>query len=186
MHDCDQIRPLLALRAEDWSAEAGTRVETHLAHCETCAALREAYLEQDRLIRGLPAVELTSTQRAEVWSRIRGLKQDARGIVFLGLNVASALSTAFTLVILTANLLFASPPTILPDLPVPTAPVPSPAVVPDSGQRIDMALQQSEPSEPTPVPAPSPGTADQVQTVTDRALDHDARYSIVVDPKELA
>jgi anti-sigma factor RsiW len=108
MNECSVIKPLLALRVEDWSAAERARVETHLEACEACASLRAVYLEQDRLIQNLPPVRLTAAQRGEVWAQTDGEPSAPRGSIFLALNVFSALSTTFVLIVATVNLLLAS------------------------------------------------------------------------------
>ena len=49
--DCRSVRPLLALRPEDWSEEERCLVESHLAGCIECVELLRIYTEQERLIR---------------------------------------------------------------------------------------------------------------------------------------
>ncbi len=187
MSECDLIKPLLALRPEDWSVTESAQVEAHLARCEACTTLRAEYLEQDRLIRALPALRLTVAQRNEVWARAKGTEREARGVIFVGLNVVSALSTVVSLVVLTVNLLLASPTsTVTPRLPAMAAPAPTPMVMPKVAPGSGIVLPEGERLEPTPVPAPrpekayrSPGAGDE--TVLDRA----AYDMITSDMKEL-
>jgi hypothetical protein len=70
-NECETARVLLALRAEDWSAEERRKAEAHLATCLDCAALAQLYAEQDRLIRSAPHVRLTASQRDQLLSRVQ-------------------------------------------------------------------------------------------------------------------
>jgi hypothetical protein len=70
-NECETVRVLLALRAEDWSAQERHQVEAHLVTCPDCAALARLYAEQDRLIRSAPHVRLTASQRGQLLSRVQ-------------------------------------------------------------------------------------------------------------------
>jgi anti-sigma factor RsiW len=160
MWTCDVIKPLLALRAEDWSAVERAQVETHLEQCAACAALRAVYLEQDRLIRDLPAVDLTAAQRAEVWARIPGPERESRGAIFVGLNVLSALSTTVGLVMLLVNVLSAAPALRVEQaVPVATVLTVTSITARETTSTSDVAFQVDEELEPTPEPAPRPETS---------------------------
>jgi hypothetical protein len=157
MRTCDAIKPLLALRIEDWSATERAQVETHLEQCEACTTLRAVYLEQDRLIRDLPAVNLTVVQRAEVWTRVRGPERESRGAIFVGLNVLSALSTTVGLVMLLVHLLSAVPLLrVEQDVLATTMPTPAPTAMRAATPVSDIAFQDDKELEPTPEPAPRP------------------------------
>lgn len=186
MSECDLIKPLLALRPEDWSVTEGAQVEAHLARCEACTTLRAEYLEQDRLIRALPALRLTVAQRNEVWARVTGPEREARGIIFMGLNVVSALSTVFSLVVLTVNLLLASPTsTVGPRLPAMTAPAPTPRAAPEIAPGSGTVLPEDKRLEPTPVPAPQPEKAYRSPRVGENAWDSAVYDMMTSDMKEL-
>lgn len=70
MNDCKRIRVLLTLRPQEWDADERRRVEAHLATCADCASRVNVYSEQDRLIRAMPRVNLTLSQREQLLSRI--------------------------------------------------------------------------------------------------------------------
>ncbi len=170
MSECSVIEPLLALRAAEWSAAERAQVEAHLKRCETCAALRAVYVEQDRLIQGLPAVTLTSAQRAAVWARTHDQQREHRGAIFVGLNVFSALSTTFGVMVLLVNLLLVSG---MADVGRVVAPSPvSPFVT--ATVAAEVPAMEATPSagnadlEPTPEPAPQPEMAHW----PDRRSDH--------------
>jgi anti-sigma factor RsiW len=160
MNECSVIKPLLALRVEDWSAAERARVETHLEACEACASLRAVYLEQDRLIQNLPPVRLTAAQRGEVWAQTDGEPSAPRGSIFLALNVFSALSTTFVLIVATVNLLLASWTSLVrEDVPLMAVPTPAPIVVQHAAPMPDSVFRQRPSSEPRPEPAPQPERA---------------------------
>jgi len=68
--ECQQTQALLALRPQEWQVKEQRQIEEHLARCPDCAALARAYAEQDRLLRDMPCVRLTPTQRDQLWARI--------------------------------------------------------------------------------------------------------------------
>ncbi len=54
---CKRIRVLLALRREDWSDRERQQVASHVASCESCAALARAYAEQEQLLQRTAAAQ---------------------------------------------------------------------------------------------------------------------------------
>lgn len=69
--ECETVSVLLALRAEDWSAQERHQVEAHLVTCPDCAAMAQVYAEQDRLIRSAARVRLMASQRDQLLSRVQ-------------------------------------------------------------------------------------------------------------------
>lgn len=191
MNECNAIKPLLALRAADWSAKERARVEAHLERCETCAALRAVYAEQDRLIRGLPALTLTSTQRAAVWTQAEDQRREPRGAILVGFNVLSALSTTFGVIVLLVNLLLVSGAADVRRVVVP--PSVSPSVT--ATVRVDIPALEATPAaddadrEPTPEPAPQPEMAHWPDQRSEHALQSQPAYLVfhllMSDTKEL-
>jgi hypothetical protein len=97
MNVCKRIRHPLALRPADRSVEEQELIEAHLASCPNCAARARAYAEQDRLIRSVPRVGLTPSQRGQLLSRIQRERRRHK----MRINLSTVLSTAVGLVVLT-------------------------------------------------------------------------------------
>ncbi|MFW6136398.1 MAG: hypothetical protein ACOC7N_06215, partial [Chloroflexota bacterium] len=95
MTRCEDIQVLLALRPEDRSVTEERRVSAHLAVCAECAAMAEAYAEQDRVIRSTPRVGLTSSQRDQLLSTVRreegGQQKRTRSFAVVGATAAIAI-----------------------------------------------------------------------------------------------
>ncbi len=74
MSECKKIRRLLTLHPADWSPAEQEMVETHLAACPSCAALKEECAGQGRLLRTLPAAEMTPIQQRDLFARMAKAK----------------------------------------------------------------------------------------------------------------
>jgi hypothetical protein len=70
MRERKELKLLLALGPEDRTVEEEVRVKAHLASCPECAALAQAYAEQDELLRPVPAAHLTRAQRKDLYARV--------------------------------------------------------------------------------------------------------------------
>ena len=71
MSTCKEIQALLILPSTHWSVEERARVEAHQSTCPDCAALAHERAEQDRLIRSLPRIRFTPSQRDQLLSQIQ-------------------------------------------------------------------------------------------------------------------
>jgi len=143
MSRCKAIQELLALRAEDRSAEESGLVEAHLAACPDCAALARAYAEQDRILRSAPPLSLTPIQRSQLLSRI----SSERRRLSMSIKLSSIFGAAASIAILVAmalglNLLFKQ------HLQTATLPIPNPnAILPPTQTIYPAADSPIQPGE---------------------------------------
>jgi len=99
MNECKDIQVLLALQLNDRSGAEQARVEAHLSACPGCAAIAEAYAEQDRLIRDAPRVGLAPSQRGQLLSTIQRERRrhEMRTKLFAVLSAVAAIAILIAL-----------------------------------------------------------------------------------------
>jgi hypothetical protein len=99
--DCKNIRLLIAAQPSNGSSHDQARIDAHLRVCPDCAALAHDYAEQNRLIRNVQPVWLTSQQREKLFARIQGERKRHSG----QMKIAGVLRTTATAAIAIAGVM---------------------------------------------------------------------------------
>lgn len=156
MSECKRIRPLLALRSADRSADEQRLVEAHLAACPTCAKLVHIYAQQDRLLRQARRTGLTASQRAQSLSqlsqkrRLFNIRTGLSAVTKVAATVAIILVIGLGVQVLVENTQPATPQPPTATATYTTTPIP---IIPTSRPLITETPQQ--PTVPAPLPSPT-------------------------------